>query len=73
MVYEQVFVAALDCNRIDVANECLHALTAEFPDSLRIYKLQVMKFEAQERSVGLQLFTFKCDWIEVRGSYMNIS
>jgi len=49
LVYEQVFVAALDCNRIDVANECLHALTAQFPDSLRIYKLQVMKLEAQER------------------------
>jgi len=49
VVYEQVFVAALDCNRIDVANECLHALTDEFPDSLRIYKLQVMKLEAQER------------------------
>uniref|UniRef100_A0A1B6GJS2 ER membrane protein complex subunit 2 n=2 Tax=Proconiini TaxID=565685 RepID=A0A1B6GJS2_9HEMI len=49
VVYEQVFIAALDCNRIDVANECLHALTAEFPDSLRIYKLQVMKLEAQER------------------------
>ncbi|XP_054266809.1 ER membrane protein complex subunit 2-like [Macrosteles quadrilineatus] len=49
VAYEQVFVAALDCNRIDVANECLHALTAAFPDSLRIYKLQVMKLEAQER------------------------
>lgn len=52
VAYEQVFVAALDCNRIDVANECLHALSAEFPDSLRIYKLQVMKLEAQERLVS---------------------
>lgn len=52
VAYEQVFVAALDCNRIDVANECLHALSAEFPESLRIYKLQVMKLEAQERLVS---------------------
>lgn len=48
-VLEQVCVAALDCNRMDIANECLHLLSSQFPGSLRIHRLQALKLEAQER------------------------
>jgi hypothetical protein len=42
-------VAALDCNRLEVADTCLKALSAEFPSSLRIRKLKALKLEALER------------------------
>lgn len=48
-VLEQVCVAALDCNRMDIVDECLLELSNQFPSSLRIHKLQAMKLEAQER------------------------
>lgn len=48
-VLEQVSLAALDCNRIDVAAACIHSLIKEFPNSLRVRTLIVMKLEAQER------------------------
>lgn len=48
-VLEQVSIAALDCNRIDVAASCIHTLIKEFPKSLRVRTLIVMKLEAQER------------------------
>ena len=46
---EQVCVAALDCNRQDVADACLKALSAEFPTSMRIRKLKALKLETLER------------------------
>jgi tetratricopeptide (TPR) repeat protein len=49
LVLEQVCVAALDCNRHEVADVCLRALSAEFPTSLRIRKLKALKLEALER------------------------
>ncbi|PNF28033.1 ER membrane protein complex subunit 2 [Cryptotermes secundus] len=49
LVLEQVCVAALDCNRLEVADACLKALLAEFPTSLRIRKLKALKLEALER------------------------
>ncbi|XP_071451021.1 ER membrane protein complex subunit 2-like isoform X3 [Hetaerina americana] len=49
MVYEQVCLAALDTNRMDVADQCLLALKKEFSGSLRVRKLQAMKLEAMER------------------------
>ncbi|KAL1115906.1 hypothetical protein AAG570_006195, partial [Ranatra chinensis] len=49
MVLEQVYIAALDCNRMDVANDCLRGLSSQFPGSSRIHILQSMKLEAFER------------------------
>ncbi|XP_008472693.1 ER membrane protein complex subunit 2-like [Diaphorina citri] len=49
VVLEQVSVAALDCNRLDVAASCIHSLIKEFPNSLRVRTLLVMKLEAQQR------------------------
>jgi hypothetical protein len=53
LVLEQVCVAALDCNRLEVADACLKALSAEFPSSLRIRKLKALKLEALERYSSL--------------------
>ncbi|KDR16557.1 ER membrane protein complex subunit 2-like [Zootermopsis nevadensis] len=49
LVLEQVCVASLDCNRLEVADACLKALSTEFPTSLRIRKLKALKLEALER------------------------
>lgn len=49
LVLEQVMIAALDCNRIDTAEDCIRILTAEFPGSLRIQKYKAMLLEALER------------------------
>lgn len=45
MVYEQVCIAALDCSRLDIAQECLQALRGQFPDSFRVLKLEAMLLE----------------------------
>lgn len=45
-VYEQVCIAALDCARFDVAQECLVALDNRFPKSHRVLRLEGMRFEA---------------------------
>ncbi|KAJ1529292.1 hypothetical protein ONE63_006089 [Megalurothrips usitatus] len=49
LVWEQVCVAALDCNRMDVVDICLVSLATEFPSSMRVRKLQAMKLEALEK------------------------
>uniref|UniRef100_A0A1B6CSS1 ER membrane protein complex subunit 2 n=1 Tax=Clastoptera arizonana TaxID=38151 RepID=A0A1B6CSS1_9HEMI len=49
LVLEQVFTAALDCNRMDVAEDCLDTLSVQFPNSVRIDRLKALKLEAQER------------------------
>lgn len=49
LVLEQVMIAALDCNRIETAEDCIRVLTAEFPGSLRIQKYKAMLLEALER------------------------
>lgn len=49
LVLEQVCVAALDCNRIDIAAYCVKRLLIEFPQSLRVQKYSVMCLEAQGR------------------------
>lgn len=49
VVLEQVYIASLDCNRTDIANECLQALTRKFPDSYRVRLLQELMLEALER------------------------
>jgi len=50
MVEEQVLVAALDCHQMAVAEECLASLSAQFPGSLRVAKLQAMRLEAMGRT-----------------------
>uniref|UniRef100_U5ERN5 ER membrane protein complex subunit 2 n=1 Tax=Corethrella appendiculata TaxID=1370023 RepID=U5ERN5_9DIPT len=49
IVLEQVFIAALDCGRIETAEDCIGYLTVEFPGSLRIQKYKSMLLEALER------------------------
>lgn len=49
MVEEQVFISALDVNRLDIAEKCLNSLKMKFPESLRVAKLTAMKLEALER------------------------
>ncbi|XP_055542181.1 ER membrane protein complex subunit 2-like [Wyeomyia smithii] len=49
LVLEQVMIAALDCNRIETAEDCIRVLIAEFPGSLRIQKYKAMVLEALER------------------------
>ena len=49
LVLEQVFIAALDCKNMDVANSCLSRLNHQFPNSTRVMRLKAMKYEALER------------------------
>lgn len=49
IILEQVFVAALDCGRIKLAEDCIRVLISEFPESLRVMKLKAMLLEALER------------------------
>ena len=49
LVLEQVFIAALDCKNMPVANFCFSKLDKEFPGSLRVQRLEGMKYEALER------------------------
>lgn len=49
IILEQVFIAALDCGRIKLAEDCIRVLISEFPESLRIMKLKAMLLEALER------------------------
>lgn len=48
LVLEQVIIAAFDCGRIEVADECIDQLSAEFPGSLRVQKYCAMRLEALE-------------------------
>jgi len=48
VVLEQVIIAALDCNRIEIAEECIRQLAEEFPGSLRVQKYKAMRLEALE-------------------------
>lgn len=49
LVYEQVCVAALDCHNLLVAQNCIAALRNQFPKSIRVRRLNAMKFEATEQ------------------------
>lgn len=46
---EQVCIAALDCSRIKLADQCIEELLNEFPGSIRVHKLKAMRLEALER------------------------
>jgi len=45
IVYEQIVVASLDCARLDIAQECLQALSTQFTNSDRVLKLRAMHLE----------------------------
>ena len=49
LVCEQVCLAALDCNRRDVAYLCAMDLVNAFPNSLRVRKLQALELDAEEK------------------------
>merc|ERR1719154_749768 len=50
MVMEQVAVAAMDTNRLDIVHQCLVKLIEKFgASSLRIRRLQAMRLEMQEK------------------------
>lgn len=46
LVLEQVIIAALDCNHIEIADDCIRKLSDEFPGSLRVRKFEAMRLEA---------------------------
>ncbi|KAL9224719.1 hypothetical protein vseg_000728 [Gypsophila vaccaria] len=46
-LYEQVAIAAMDCNSLDTARDCISVLDKKFPDSKRVGRLQAMLLEAK--------------------------
>uniref|UniRef100_A0A0D9VBN9 ER membrane protein complex subunit 2 n=1 Tax=Leersia perrieri TaxID=77586 RepID=A0A0D9VBN9_9ORYZ len=46
-LYEQVAVAAMDCQRVDVAKDCIGVLSKQFPGSMRVGRLEALLFEAK--------------------------
>jgi len=46
LICEQVYVAALDVGRFDLADVCMSKLCNNFPDSVRVATLDAMKLEA---------------------------
>ncbi|VDP02718.1 unnamed protein product [Soboliphyme baturini] len=49
IVYEQVYIAALDCANMEVAQDCLSELYKKFNKSRRLLKLEAMMLEATGR------------------------
>lgn len=49
LVLEQVIIAAFDCGRIEIGEDCIRTLSLEFPGSLRVQKYKAMRLEALER------------------------
>ena len=45
LLYEQVCIAAFDCNRMELAVKCLRALDKQFPKSNRVLRLKAMRKE----------------------------
>ncbi|CAH1774482.1 unnamed protein product, partial [Owenia fusiformis] len=46
LIYEQVCIAAFDCGRLEIGQDCITALHNKFPNSLRVMKLLGMELEA---------------------------
>jgi len=59
-LYEQVAVAAMDCQRLDVAKDCIGVLSKQFPGSTRVARLEALLFEA------------KGEWAEAERAYALI-
>lgn len=49
VIYEQVCIAACDCNRLDLATTCSRALAKKFPSGNRFLKLKAMEREAEQK------------------------
>ncbi|PAA93391.1 hypothetical protein BOX15_Mlig018160g1 [Macrostomum lignano] len=47
-LYEQVFISALDCGRLEAADACLVQLSRQFPNSQRIRRYEAMRLEAED-------------------------
>lgn len=56
IILEQVFIAALDCGRIKLAEDRFRYLISEFPESLRVMKLKSMLLEALVSIKGSIIF-----------------
>ena len=48
-IYEQVFLASIDCRKMDLATMCLRELKTQFPNSIRVEKLNAMRLEAFDK------------------------
>lgn len=59
-LYEQVATAAMDCQRLDVAKDCIGVLSKQFPGSTRVARLEALLFEA------------KSEWAEAERAYTQI-
>ncbi|KAL6989525.1 hypothetical protein U1Q18_015276 [Sarracenia purpurea var. burkii] len=59
-LYEQVAIAAMDCQCLDVAKDCIKVLQKKFPDSKRVGRLEAMLLEA------------KGSWAEAEKAYSSL-
>lgn len=59
-LYEQVAIAAMDCNSLDTARDCINVLSMKFPESKRVGRLEAMLLEANG-----------C-WEEAENAYSNL-
>ncbi|XP_076939500.1 uncharacterized protein LOC143608326 [Bidens hawaiensis] len=59
-LYEQVAVAALDCQCLEVAKDCIKVLQKKFPESKRVGRLEAMLLEA------------KGSWAEAEKAYASL-
>ncbi|KAF2287815.1 hypothetical protein GH714_002816 [Hevea brasiliensis] len=59
-LYEQVAIAAMDCQSLDVAKDCINVLQKRFPESKRVGGLEGMLLEA------------KGSWTEAEKAYLSL-
>ncbi|KAJ9558085.1 hypothetical protein OSB04_012699 [Centaurea solstitialis] len=59
-LYEQVAIAALDCQSLEVAKDCIKVLQKKFPESKRVGRLEAMLLEA------------KGSWAEAEKAYSSL-
>ncbi|KAJ6805790.1 ER membrane protein complex subunit 2-A-like [Iris pallida] len=46
-LYEQVAIASMDCQRTDIAKDCIAVLSKKFPGSMRVGRLEAMLLESK--------------------------
>lgn len=59
-LYEQVAIAAMDCQSLEVAKDCIKVLQKKFPESKRVGRLEAMLLEA------------KGSWAEAEKAYSSL-
>ncbi|KAK2637781.1 hypothetical protein Ddye_025576 [Dipteronia dyeriana] len=59
-LYEQVSIAAMDCQCLDVAKDCIKVLQKKFPESKRVARLEAILLEA------------KGSWTEAEKAYTSL-